>query len=112
MPGPAWIVLPTYNEADNLEPLVRAVLAAAPDARVLVVDDSSPDGTGAIADQLAAEHAAVEVLHRPLREGLGPAYLAGFRRALEGGAERAREIAGPVIAEVRAAMGIGPQGSA
>ena len=85
--GPAWLVLPTYNEADNLEPLVEAALAHLPDdARLLVVDDSSPDGTGQIADRLAAAEERVEVLHRPRKEGLGPAYLAGFRRALEGGA--------------------------
>jgi dolichol-phosphate mannosyltransferase len=80
-------VLPTYNEADNLEPLVEAALANLPaDARVLVVDDNSPDGTGEIADRLAAGEERVEVLHRPRKEGLGPAYLAGFRRALSGGA--------------------------
>jgi dolichol-phosphate mannosyltransferase len=85
--GPAWLVLPTYNEADNLEPLVQAALASLPaEARVLVVDDSSPDGTGEVADRLAAGEERVEVLHRPRKEGLGPAYLAGFRRALEGGA--------------------------
>jgi dolichol-phosphate mannosyltransferase len=84
--GPAWLVLPTYNEADNLEPLVEAALANLPaEARVLVVDDNSPDGTGKIAGRLAATE-RVEVLHRPRKDGLGPAYLAGFRRALEGGA--------------------------
>jgi len=92
MPGPPWLILPTYNEAENLETVVsaaRAVLAAAaPDGfRILVVDDSSPDGTGAIADRLAAAHPGeVEVLHRTERTGLGPAYLAGFGCALEGGA--------------------------
>jgi dolichol-phosphate mannosyltransferase len=92
MPGPPWLILPTYNEAETLEPVVagaRATLAkAAPDEfRILVVDDGSPDGTGAIADRLAAAHPdEVEVLHRPERAGLGPAYLAGFARALEGGA--------------------------
>ena len=85
--GPAWLVLPTYNEAENLEPLVEAALAnLPPDARVLVVDDNSPDGTGRIADRLAAAEERVEVLHRPEKEGLGPAYLAGFRKALDGGA--------------------------
>jgi dolichol-phosphate mannosyltransferase len=85
--GPAWLVLPTYNEADNLEPLVAAALANLPaDARVLVVDDNSPDGTGKIADRLAAADERVEVLHRPRKEGLGPAYLAGFRKALDAGA--------------------------
>ena len=92
MPGPPWLVLPTYNEVENLETVVsvaRAVLAAAaPDGfRILVVDDNSPDGTGAIADRLAAAHPGeVEVLHRAERTGLGPAYLAGFGRALDGGA--------------------------
>ena len=91
MQGPVWLVLPTFNEAENIQPLVEAVLAAleqaAPgDHRVLVVDDSSPDGTGALADALAAEHGAVEVLHRSVREGLGPAYLAGFGHALAAGA--------------------------
>jgi dolichol-phosphate mannosyltransferase len=85
--GPPWLVLPTYNEADNLEALVAAALAnLSSDARVLVVDDDSPDGTGRIADRLAAGEERVEVLHRRRKEGLGPAYLAGFRRALEGGA--------------------------
>jgi dolichol-phosphate mannosyltransferase len=86
-----WLVLPTYNEAGNLEPLVRAALPvltdASEDPHILVVDDGSPDGTGAIADRLAGEHPAVEVLHRTRKEGLGPAYLAGFERALRGGAD-------------------------
>jgi len=85
--GPAWLVLPTYNEADNLKPLVAAALENLPaDARVLVVDDGSPDGTGEIADRLAAGDERIEVLHRPRKEGLGPAYLAGFRVALKAGA--------------------------
>lgn len=82
-----WLVLPTYNEADNVEPIVVAALDGLPPSRrVLVVDDRSPDGTGQIADRLAAEYEDVEVLHRAAKEGLGPAYVAGFRRALEGGA--------------------------
>jgi dolichol-phosphate mannosyltransferase len=85
--GPPWLVLPTYNEADNLEALVAAALTNLPStARVLVVDDDSPDGTGRIADRLAAGEERIEVLHRPRKEGLGPAYLDGFRRALEAGA--------------------------
>ncbi len=85
--GAPWLVLPTYNEAENLEPFVAAVLAKLPSAaRVLVVDDNSPDGTGEIADRLAAEQERVSVLHRARKEGLGPAYLAGFREALAGGA--------------------------
>ena len=85
--GAAWLVLPTYNEADNLEPLVEAARAKLPStARVLIVDDSSPDGTGDLADRLAARHENVSVLLRPRKEGLGPAYIAGFREALAGGA--------------------------
>jgi dolichol-phosphate mannosyltransferase len=82
-----WLILPTYNEAENLEPFVAAVRAELPDdARILVVDDGSPDGTGVIADRLAGEIEELSVLHRPRKEGLGPAYIAGFRAALEGGA--------------------------
>jgi dolichol-phosphate mannosyltransferase len=85
--GPAWLVLPTYDEAENIEPLVEAVLAKLPgSARILIVDDDSPDGTGQIADRLAELHENVAVLHRPRKEGLGPAYIAGFRRALAEGA--------------------------
>jgi dolichol-phosphate mannosyltransferase len=86
--GPAWLVLPTYNEAGNLSAVVAASLAQLPDdARLLIVDDASPDGTGQLADRLASEHPGrVEVLHRPLKRGLGPAYIAGFRRALSAGA--------------------------
>jgi len=85
--------LPTYDEHENLEPMLRALgEVLGPDDRVLVIDDNSPDGTGALADRLAAELKAVEVLHRPRKEGLGPAYLAGFRRALELGAELVVEI--------------------
>ena len=84
-------MLPTYNEAENLESVVRAARAtlerAAPEGhRILVVDDASPDGTGALADRIAAQDPTVEVLHRDGRGGLGPAYLAGFARALDGGA--------------------------
>ena len=85
--------LPTYNERENLEPMVAALLERlGPDDRVLVIDDSSPDGTGELADSLAAEHPQVSVLHRPAKEGLGPAYLAGFRRALADGAELVLEM--------------------
>ncbi|HEU4977150.1 MAG TPA: polyprenol monophosphomannose synthase [Baekduia sp.] len=91
MPGLPWLILPTFDEAENLEALVGAALdvlaRAAPEGfRILVVDDDSPDGTGRIADRLAAAHEQVEVLHRTEREGLGPAYLAGFAHALEHGA--------------------------
>jgi dolichol-phosphate mannosyltransferase len=92
----AWLILPTYNEAENLERLVRAALPrladAAPEHHVLVVDDGSPDGTGQIADRLADEFAQVEVMHRTAKEGLGRAYLAGFQRALAGGAELLLEM--------------------
>lgn len=87
----AWVVLPTYNEAENLERLVAAVLAAlepaAVQARVLVVDDDSPDGTGALADRIAAADPRVIVRHNGPKRGLGRAYLAGFRQALDGGAD-------------------------
>ena len=89
-------MLPTYNEAENIGPLVRAALAALESAgvghRVLIVDDSSPDGTGEIAGRLAAELEPVEVLHRERKLGLGRAYLAGFARALDGGAELVLEM--------------------
>jgi dolichol-phosphate mannosyltransferase len=89
--GVAWLILPTYNEAENIEAIVDAagaVLAeASPEGfRVLIVDDSSPDGTGELADRLAAEKDWVRVLHRTEKSGIGPAYLAGFALALEAGA--------------------------
>jgi dolichol-phosphate mannosyltransferase len=91
--GPAWIILPTYNEAGNIERFVEAVQAVLPpSAQILIVDDSSPDGTGEIADGLAAAQSNVSVLHRPRKEGLGPAYIAGFRRALAEGAELVVEM--------------------
>src|SRR5215207_5980227 len=87
MPGAAWIVLPTYCEAENLEKMARALRAVLPDdARILVVDDASPDGTGAVADRLAAQDRRLAVLHRAGKDGLGPAYVAGFAHALEHGA--------------------------
>jgi dolichol-phosphate mannosyltransferase len=89
----AVICLPTYDERENLEPMLRALgEVLGPDDRVLVIDDNSPDGTGELADRLAAELDGIEVLHRSHKEGLGPAYLAGFRRALELGAELVVEI--------------------
>jgi dolichol-phosphate mannosyltransferase len=92
MSARVWLTLPTYDESENLERLVRAVLpelelAVPGDHRVLVVDDASPDGTGEIADRLAEELPQVEVLHRAEKDGLGRAYLAGFERALAGGAQ-------------------------
>lgn len=88
-----WLVLPTFNEAENLEAIVAAASlqleAAAPGTwRILVVDDNSPDGTGRMADKLAADDSRIEVLHRANKEGLGRAYVAGFRKAIAGGAER------------------------
>ena len=95
MPG-AWLVLPTFNEAENIEPIVRAALPQLASTglahRILVVDDNSPDGTGAIADRLAGEVAEVEVLHRDRKEGIGPAYLAGFDHALASGADLLLEM--------------------
>jgi dolichol-phosphate mannosyltransferase len=92
----AWLVLPTYNEAENVERIVRAALpelaSATPDHHILIVDDGSPDGTGQIADRLAAELEPVEVLHRVAKEGLGRAYLAGFQRALDSGADLVLEM--------------------
>ncbi|HXI17326.1 MAG TPA: polyprenol monophosphomannose synthase [Chloroflexota bacterium] len=87
------IVLPTYNEAQNVSKMVAALLRLEPAVEVLVVDDNSPDGTGRIADGLAAEHPErVRVLHRTEKTGLGDAYLAGFRNALADGAERIFEM--------------------
>jgi len=95
VPG-AWLILPTYNEAVNIEPLVRAVLPelaeASAEHRILIVDDNSPDGTGRIADGLAQEIEAVEVMHRTEKRGLGVAYLAGFRHALDAGADLVLEM--------------------
>jgi dolichol-phosphate mannosyltransferase len=82
-----WLVLPTYNEVDNLEAIVTAVRDRLPaNRRILIVDDNSPDGTGAIADRLAGLDHEIAVLHRGRKRGLGPAYVAGFREALAGGA--------------------------
>jgi dolichol-phosphate mannosyltransferase len=93
VPETPWVVLPTYNEAENLERIVGAVLEHLPaSSKVLIVDDNSPDGTGEIADRLAGASESVDVLHRERKEGLGPAYLAGFRVALAGGADRIIEM--------------------
>ena len=89
-PGPVWVIIPTYDERDNIEPLVASVRetleSCAPEHFLLVVDDNSPDGTGRIADRIARSDAHVKVLHREGKRGLGQAYLAGFRFALEQGA--------------------------
>src|ERR1700684_1974250 len=102
MSGEPWLILPTYNEPENIEPIVRAasdvLRAATADGsfgggfHVLVVDDRSPDGTGAIADRLAAENDWMHVLHRVEKNGIGPAYLAGFGHALEHGAGYVMEM--------------------
>jgi dolichol-phosphate mannosyltransferase len=86
----AVVCLPTYNERENIEPMLRAL--GDKGVRVLVIDDNSPDGTGELADRLAQELGYVGVLHREHKEGLGPAYLAGFRHALAGDAELVLEM--------------------
>jgi dolichol-phosphate mannosyltransferase len=95
LPG-AWLILPTYNEAENVEAMLRAALAQLASTglehTILVVDDSSPDGTGEIAGRLADEHPQVRVMHRPMKQGLGRAYLAGFESALANGAELVLEM--------------------
>jgi dolichol-phosphate mannosyltransferase len=89
----ATICLPTYNERANLESMIDALRGVLRDGdRVLVIDDNSPDGTGEIADRLASQLEFVDVVHRPRKEGLGPAYLAGFHRALADGAELVLEM--------------------
>jgi dolichol-phosphate mannosyltransferase len=97
MTGAPWLILPTYNEAENIRAIVGAsaevLAAAAPEGfRVLIVDDGSPDGTGAIADGMAAEREWLDVLHRSEKNGIGPAYLAGFRHALDRGAGYVMEM--------------------
>jgi len=88
MSAKVWLIIPTYNESANVEAILDAARDVLPPSRrVLIVDDDSPDGTGEIADRLAAEHDDVVVLHRRRKEGLGPAYVAGFHEALAGGAE-------------------------
>jgi glycosyltransferase involved in cell wall biosynthesis len=81
------VVVPTYNEAENIELLAQQLLALPLNLRVIVVDDNSPDGTGAILDRLAAEDGRVQPVHRPGKLGLGTAHIAGFKRALEAGAQ-------------------------
>ncbi len=81
-----WVVLPTYDEADNIRPISAAILEALPGVTLLVVDDGSPDGTGTIADELAATDKRIRVRHRAAKQGLGKAYLDGFTIALEAGA--------------------------
>ncbi|MGO4751331.1 polyprenol monophosphomannose synthase [Streptomyces sp. 2MCAF27] len=83
--GKVLVIIPTYNEAENIKPIVARVRESVPEAHVLVADDNSPDGTGKVADELAAEDDHVRVLHRKGKEGLGAAYLAGFRWGIEHG---------------------------
>ncbi|GAB2814701.1 polyprenol monophosphomannose synthase [Streptomyces daliensis] len=83
--GKALVIIPTYNEADNLRSVIARVRTAVPEVHVLVADDNSPDGTGKIADEIAADDEAVQVLHRSSKEGLGAAYIAGFRWGIEHG---------------------------
>lgn len=86
------IIVPTYNEKENLEAMVSAIFSVVPFAEILVVDDGSPDGTGEIADSLAAKDQRVHVLHRTAKEGLGKAYVAGFKWALEREYDRVIEM--------------------
>jgi dolichol-phosphate mannosyltransferase len=90
--GMTLIVIPTYNERDNLAPIVDRILSSIPDVDVLIVDDNSPDGTGALADELAATSQRVKVLHREAKEGLGAAYKAGFHDAIRRGYEFIAEM--------------------
>jgi dolichol-phosphate mannosyltransferase len=82
----AYVIIPTYNERDNLRPLTERILNQHQSLRILIVDDNSPDGTGQLADELAREDSRIQVLHRPVKLGLGSAYRQGFRKALELGA--------------------------
>jgi dolichol-phosphate mannosyltransferase len=112
-----WLVIPTYNEAANVEAIVAEALEQLPPSRrLLVVDDSSPDGTGLVADRLAQGRDDVAVLHRPAKRGLGPAYVAAFREALAGGAELIAHMDAdfshdpadlPRLLDARAALGVG-----
>ncbi len=77
-----WIIVPTYNERDNVGPIADAILASVPDAHILIVDDGSPDGTGELADEMARANDAISVLHRQAKQGLGRAYVAAFRELL------------------------------
>lgn len=87
--GAAWVILPTFNEAGNIEPMIDALepKLTHDEDRILIVDDNSPDGTGQIADRIASTNPRVRVVHRMSKEGLGPAYIEGYRVALDGGAD-------------------------
>lgn len=86
------ICMPTYNEAGNIGPITSAILDVVPDVHILVIDDSSPDGTGDLADALSADDERIQVLHRTAKEGLGKAYIAGFAWAMERGYEKIIEM--------------------
>ena len=86
------IIIPTYNELDNLRPLLKEIFSYAPDTDILIVDDNSPDGTGDLADEIHAQNARVNVLHRTGKQGLGTAYIAGFKYAIEHGYDAAFEM--------------------
>jgi dolichol-phosphate mannosyltransferase len=77
-----WVIVPTYNERENVGPITDAILTAVPDAHILIVDDGSPDGTGELADEMAAANSAISVLHRTAKQGLGKAYVAAFKDLL------------------------------
>jgi dolichol-phosphate mannosyltransferase len=94
MPHPTLVIVPTYNERDNLRPLAERLLALPAPVDLLVVDDNSPDGTGKLADELTAKHPSIHVLHRQEKNGLGRAYCAGFAWALEHGYEYIMEMDG------------------
>jgi dolichol-phosphate mannosyltransferase len=87
-----WIIIPTYNERENVGPITDAVLAAVPDAHILIVDDGSPDGTGELADAMAAANPAITVLHRAAKQGLGRAYVAAFKELLDRDADIAVQM--------------------
>ncbi len=82
-----WIIVPTYNERENVGPITNAILGVVPEAHVLIVDDGSPDGTGELADDMAARNPAIAVLHRQAKQGLGRAYVAAFKELLAGDAD-------------------------
>ena len=82
------VVIPTYDEKDNVRPMAEAVLAQSPDVEILFVDDNSPDGTGQVIDAMCRENPRIHVLHRTKKEGLGRAYVAGFQEAMRLGAEK------------------------
>ncbi len=86
------IIIPTYNEIDNLRPLVEEIFSYAPETDMLIVDDNSPDGTGKLADEIHLENPRVNILHRPGKQGLGTAYIAGFKYAIEHGYDAAFEM--------------------